>query len=768
MTFSEIVVTPNRHNYLSQTIENKVTKSLPMSPATSSRSTLLTPKLSYFNSPSSTPPSTASSDPPATPDGYFAFRPSPQSQKDAHHIDTRASSIQRRRSSASSRRKPVPSLSLEEQLELVELTRSTYDDMAHSPSKDHDVLLHALDSMVPRNSSDILLPAFKLVRGQILSNQDKATITPLSAHIDTRQDVCMTPKLDVASSSTPASNPPLQNSWISDSLPNTPTLETPDASLSRVEWFASPVSGPPKRRDLTSTLCSTSHKGEEDIIATTATSSSPSSKCTECFAEHLHHELVSNEEGELAEEEKHRHNGRTTKKTCDAIETQVDFVEFSDEDEGDKDHKPYGELKKSLVASVSRSDSSCSIQLSEYRWMTSSVTHHMRSYTGDEDSTYHVEPSYPMSPSSSPSPSPAPSLSRSSARTYKSRIPIRKKHNPSLSTVQEISSRFSPPKSRPGTGASTTTTFGGRHDPIVEQEDRPFAAYHCFDTEVNTVAKSKAEAEAEAKDRTEIEDDILVISRQAYVDSEAISPLSSPKPQSIAGEDGHSSGSACTSPDPSISLGPQTPRDSICTISDKACVSLTLGKRVGGIAMQRANGRKITISPDLDGLATPDNVSCKTWDRVCLERDWRDGGIQQIRRACSSDLAPTIRFYPNPPFLPEQKSDTLPKRKKSWRSLASVSSSRSNPSKIFSIVLGELLEFHDARRIARNEALRTKAERKSEVRRMMASYASSMPEEVALEDAAECTVRSSSGEEIRFGDLYEGARTIVCFIRHYW
>lgn len=228
------------------------------------------------------------------------------------------------------------------------------------------------------------------------------------------------------------------------------------------------------------------------------------------------------------------------------------------------------------------------------------------------------------------------------------------------------------------------------------------------------------EAEVEASDS------VLLISHRGGVTSGDPSPVSSPKTQSLAGDDGHSS--ADVSPHSSISLGPQTPRDSVCTTSD-AC-PYPYPRYIGGVAMRRESGRKITISPDLDGSWTPTSNDAYTssfssprmpWDRVCLERDWRDGGIQQIRRACSSELAPTIRFYPDPPFLPEQRPGGTPKKKTSWRSLSSAAS-QSNPAKLFSIVLTELLELHDARRIARDESIRLKMEQKSQMRHLMASY----------------------------------------------
>ena len=37
-----------------------------------------------------------------------------------------------------------------------------------------------------------------------------------------------------------------------------------------------------------------------------------------------------------------------------------------------------------------------------------------------------------------------------------------------------------------------------------------------------------------------------------------------------------------------------------------------------------------------------------------------------------------------------------------------------------------------------------------------------------LQNAANALVYTEKGEEIRFGDLWEGQRTIICFIRHYW
>ena len=42
------------------------------------------------------------------------------------------------------------------------------------------------------------------------------------------------------------------------------------------------------------------------------------------------------------------------------------------------------------------------------------------------------------------------------------------------------------------------------------------------------------------------------------------------------------------------------------------------------------------------------------------------------------------------------------------------------------------------------------------------------PSEEALRTAADTWVYTEHGEQIRFGELWEGQKTIVCFIRHYW
>ena len=37
-----------------------------------------------------------------------------------------------------------------------------------------------------------------------------------------------------------------------------------------------------------------------------------------------------------------------------------------------------------------------------------------------------------------------------------------------------------------------------------------------------------------------------------------------------------------------------------------------------------------------------------------------------------------------------------------------------------------------------------------------------------LQYASDAMVYTENGDLVRFGDLWEGQRTIVCFIRHYW
>lgn len=42
------------------------------------------------------------------------------------------------------------------------------------------------------------------------------------------------------------------------------------------------------------------------------------------------------------------------------------------------------------------------------------------------------------------------------------------------------------------------------------------------------------------------------------------------------------------------------------------------------------------------------------------------------------------------------------------------------------------------------------------------------PSARALESAADGMVYTETGDMVRFGELFEDQRTIVCFIRHYW
>jgi hypothetical protein len=155
-----------------------------------------------------------------------------------------------------------------------------------------------------------------------------------------------------------------------------------------------------------------------------------------------------------------------------------------------------------------------------------------------------------------------------------------------------------------------------------------------------------------------------------------------------------------------------------------------------------------------------------------------------VRRPHTADSVPFIHDFGSPP-LDYQKPPPVPKSRginmpslirreassstMSTRATAGGDTAHSTGRKrAFSLVMRELLHFHEARIKARHEAALIKAEKKAAAKRALTAYSYTRPDKDQMAVAADCTVYTSTGKEIRFGDLYEGARTIVCFIRHYW
>ena len=56
--------------------------------------------------------------------------------------------------------------------------------------------------------------------------------------------------------------------------------------------------------------------------------------------------------------------------------------------------------------------------------------------------------------------------------------------------------------------------------------------------------------------------------------------------------------------------------------------------------------------------------------------------------------------------------------------------------------------------------------RRKELRHHFSEWAK--PTQKDMYEASLLSVRDEYGNRIRFGSLFEGQRTIVCFIRHFW
>lgn len=201
----------------------------------------------------------------------------------------------------------------------------------------------------------------------------------------------------------------------------------------------------------------------------------------------------------------------------------------------------------------------------------------------------------------------------------------------------------------------------------------------------------------------------------------------------------------------------------------------------GGIGINPRStlpGRKISLS------ASPGSYSAATmrWDRgiAANNRPIQPRVVQPIvRRPYSAENPSFVNVFPPPPADYQSEGRRTPNHKsqKQRRNLggspASGADGRGTPrgqhrAKVFSLVMRELLALHEASIKARHEAARAKAEKKAAVRQALKLYTYQKPTEEALKDAADCVVYAATGKEVRFGDLYQGTRTIVCFIRHYW
>lgn len=341
-------------------------------------SPLRTPRLSYFDSASSSPPSTASSGPPATPDSYSAIHPPPffgtgiitgKSYNGPYSPTTPPPLVAKRRSSASStRRKPVPPLSLEEQLELASLSRTTSDTITDTAD---DVLMHTLDSMVARTSSDGLLPAFNV-------DQDRSSLAQVLATpvVAPGRQLLASP----LSPCTSTSETSRQNSWISDSTSatpviDTPILHTPDAAPAQIQWFASPVATSAEDKHEARRFSVPSHVAEDCGSPTLARCNSPISTSSRSSSSFDNIPLTAIQALRMTQGDQRG---------------SVDFGDDDDEDEYDSPldtgaaHKTVSKLVNDRITDEStdgnqRAESALSIQLSEYQWMSSSLSKHKHS-----------------------------------------------------------------------------------------------------------------------------------------------------------------------------------------------------------------------------------------------------------------------------------------------------------------------------------------------------------------------------------------------------
>lgn len=199
-------------------------------------------------------------------------------------------------------------------------------------------------------------------------------------------------------------------------------------------------------------------------------------------------------------------------------------------------------------------------------------------------------------------------------------------------------------------------------------------------------------------------------------------------------------------------------------------------------------GRKISLSAT-PPVRRPYTAATMRWDQVNVsERLWTNG----VRRPYLKSNPSFIDEFPPPPADYQMNIGKLPQtpknKKRNFRPstapelgigytppprdqpLPGPNPAGPTPSrrKAFSLVMRELLALHEASIQARHEAARIKAEKKAAAKQALNVYTYKKPEEDDLKLAADCIVYSATGKEVRFGDLYEGARTIVCFIRHYW
>lgn len=190
-------------------------------------------------------------------------------------------------------------------------------------------------------------------------------------------------------------------------------------------------------------------------------------------------------------------------------------------------------------------------------------------------------------------------------------------------------------------------------------------------------------------------------------------------------------------------------------------------------------GRKISLNANMPTRPSYTAATMR-WDQINVDdRQWKNG----VRKPYLKDNPSFVDEFPPPPagyqgYMPQL---TPPKQRRNIRPSTAPELStckRMEPipeapqsdkrRKAFSLVMRELLAFHEASVKARQEAARVKAEKKAAAKRAMNLYTYQRPEQADIKLAAECVVYTSTGAEVRFGDLYEGSRTIVCFIRHYW
>lgn len=214
----------------------------------------------------------------------------------------------------------------------------------------------------------------------------------------------------------------------------------------------------------------------------------------------------------------------------------------------------------------------------------------------------------------------------------------------------------------------------------------------------------------------------------------------------------------------------ESPTVKVSLFSRESVNSTSSDSAIAAGTNQRATlpGRKISLNAS---PGTPRSYTTATmrWDQnLSMSQQGERSGA---RRPSTADNPSYVDVFPPPPadyqHNPTKRPHTAPTTPQKENKKASPGTPQTR-SKAFALVMRELLALHEASVRARHEAARNKAEKRAIAKQALQLYTFQRPETEAMTQAADCLVYTSTGKEVRFGDLYEGARTIVCFIRHYW